>query len=109
MKMVAEVDGQEELVLEQLAGVLGDGRTPQTLRDEALTFLLSKDYPELAQYVVKVLPHVQGSTRLRDAAAGVAGAASHADGAVGGHQGLGRRRGPPARLRSRTSAWSSRG
>ncbi len=66
MKIVAELGGEDPLVLEQLAAVLGDERTPQSLRDEILTFLLSKDYPELAQYVVRVLPHVKGSQKLRD-------------------------------------------
>jgi hypothetical protein len=66
MKIVAELGGEDPLVLEQLAAVLSDGRTPQPLRDEILAFLLSKDYPELAQYVVKVLPHVKGSQKLRD-------------------------------------------
>jgi hypothetical protein len=66
MKVVAELGGEDPLVLEQLAGVLGESSTPPPLRDEVLTFLLSKDYPELAQYVVKVLPHVRGSQKLRD-------------------------------------------
>lgn len=67
LKIVAELSGDENLVLEQLAGVLADGRTPQGLRDEVLTFLLRKDYPELAPYVVKVLPQVRGSERMRSA------------------------------------------
>jgi len=66
MKVVAELGGEDPMVLEQLAGVLSEANTPPSLRDEVLTFLLSKDYPELAQYVVKVLPHVRGSQKLRD-------------------------------------------
>lgn len=65
MKVVAAVAEDDTLVLEQLAGVLGNPRTPQPVRDEVLAFLLSKDYPELAQYVVRVLPNIRGSERLR--------------------------------------------
>ncbi|MCJ7544996.1 MAG: hypothetical protein MUP47_10645, partial [Phycisphaerae bacterium] len=67
MKVLAELSGQDDLVLEELGKVLADGRTPQNLRDEVLTFLLRKDYPELAPYVVKVLPPVRGSERMRSA------------------------------------------
>ncbi len=65
MKIVAQLSGDDTVVLEQLATVLSDPRAPQPLREEVLGFLLSKDYPQLTQYVVRVLPNVRGSERLR--------------------------------------------
>ena len=53
MKIVSELGGEDPAVLGQLASVLSDARTPQPVREEVLAFLLGKDYPELAQYVVR--------------------------------------------------------
>jgi len=65
LKLATELGSEEPIVLEQLAAVLADPKAPPQLHDEALAFLLSKDYPELGKYVVKVLPQSKSSQPIR--------------------------------------------
>jgi len=47
--------GEDPMVLGQLAGVLADPQLPEQLHRAMLKFLLSKDYPELAGYIVNLI------------------------------------------------------
>ncbi len=50
----------------QLALVLGDPTAGPELRKVALEFLLGRDHPGLAEYVVKLLPRLKSHSSLRD-------------------------------------------
>ncbi|MFA6133757.1 MAG: hypothetical protein WC869_07050 [Phycisphaerae bacterium] len=66
LNLVARLGGDEPVVLEQLASVLSNPSNPPDLQREVLEFLLRKNYPELTQYVIKVLPHVKANGPMRD-------------------------------------------
>jgi hypothetical protein len=48
-----------------VAGVLGDPTSPAELKNAALEFLLKGDYPDLAGYIVQILPKMQARDPLR--------------------------------------------
>jgi hypothetical protein len=66
LNLVARIGGDEPVVMEQLAGVLGNQASPPELHRAILEFLLRKNYPELAQYVIRVLPHLKDTGPLRE-------------------------------------------
>jgi len=70
LQVIARAGGEEPIVLDQLAAVLSDPSNPPELHKGVLEFLLKKDYPELAEYVIRVLPHAGGGTPPQSIAAG---------------------------------------
>ncbi len=66
LRVIDKVGGEEPIVLDQLAVVLGDSGNPPQLHAAVLDFLLKKDYPELAGYVMRVLP-ISSSGQIRQA------------------------------------------
>jgi hypothetical protein len=65
LRVIDRVGGEEPIVLEQLAAVLSDPANPAEVHSAVLEFLLKKDYPELAEYVIRVLPAAGASPRIR--------------------------------------------
>jgi hypothetical protein len=65
LQVIARAGGEEPIVLDQLAAVLSDPANPAELHRAVLEFLLRKDYPELAEYVIRVLPHAGASGQIR--------------------------------------------
>ena len=67
LKLADRLGGGDPQVRAQFASILTEPDNPPALKEAVLTFLLKKDYPELAAYVVKSLPQVSGQAGLRDA------------------------------------------
>lgn len=64
--LVAVLGEEDPNVRKQVAAVLADPKAPLELQQAVLAFLLKKDYPDLASYVVAAMPNLSRSTALHD-------------------------------------------
>ncbi len=67
MELVTYLGGEDESVHAQLAEILAKPNTPPELNQAVLEFLLKKDYPHVAAYVVKALPQAKPGSEMRQA------------------------------------------
>lgn len=65
LELVAHLAGSDPAILGQLADVLTQNDAPPGVREAALDVLLKNDYPNLASYLVRVLPYLSGHDKLR--------------------------------------------
>ena len=68
LELVAHLAGRDPAILAQLADVLTQVDAPPGVREAALDILLKNDYPNLAGYLVRVLPYLSGNDKLRQTA-----------------------------------------
>lgn len=66
LRLVALLGGDDPQVGAQLATLLGESGTPESLRTEALDILLRGDYPDLAGRVAGVLAGMEGHNPLKE-------------------------------------------
>ncbi len=67
LRLVLQLAGDDAAVRARLADMLRNPVTPPLVMQTVLTFLLQKDYPDLATTVVQALPNLKESPALQDA------------------------------------------
>lgn len=66
LRLLDRLEVNKRDVNEQLAGVLAADNAPETVRRAVLEYLLERDYPGLARFVVGAFSNPQGRTELRE-------------------------------------------
>ncbi|MGC9455123.1 MAG: hypothetical protein ACP5HU_09700 [Phycisphaerae bacterium] len=66
LNLLDQLDVNEPLVNEQLSSVLADNQTPDPVRTAVLEYLLERDYPGLAKFVVGAFADSESQSRLRE-------------------------------------------
>ncbi|MFB3894381.1 MAG: hypothetical protein ACE15C_20445 [Phycisphaerae bacterium] len=67
LQVVTALAGDDVEIRKKLAALMSDPKTPQEVQAAILTFLLRKDYPDMAAYVVQAMPNLTRFPSLHDA------------------------------------------
>lgn len=65
-RLAAHLGADDPAIRGQLVDPLGDPRTPPQFKAAILTFLMEKDYPDMAAHVVSAMPSLQQDGQLHD-------------------------------------------